>query len=216
MSEPRWSALRSWWIRDQGFSCFKGGENTGKSIAALKVLLAISLLASFKSGRTKSRLLDLEQLTGLSRPMVLAGVKCLERNNILNVNRGGSTNEYILISQPYDKNWGKIPYDRLDKELSLILNRGVATLAALKIYMLLVSLRPNKSLNISISHEHIRERTNIQTKHVKPALDILINHSLISIDLKDGGKDGEYQGRHNVYTIKGIALHHDTLQDAPH
>lgn len=200
----RWAAFRSWWVREQGFSGFRGGSHTGKSIAALKVMIALTLLANFKTGRTKTSMVDLEKLTGLSRPMVIAGIADLEAKRLLKVDRTGKPNEYELLRPETDTKWGKIPYDLLRAHLPEIVNRGAHTLAALKIYLLFVTLRPNDKPAIALSHERIRDRTGIQARHVRAGLDILINHSLIHIDLNDGGKKDEYQGRHNVYTLKGL------------
>lgn len=202
----RWSALPTWWIRQEGFGAFIGGNQAGKSIAAIKVMLALSLLANFHSKKTKNSLSDLETLTGLSRPMVISGIADLEDKGLLKVDRSGHVNEYELVVPGNDRNWGKLPYDTLRRHLPEIANRGAITLAALKIYLLLASWRPNQSLSIAIGHEKIREETGIQTRHVRPALDILLNHTLIRLSVSDGVTPGEPKGRHNVYTLLGLTL----------
>lgn len=202
----RWSALQTWWVRQQGFGVFTGGGQAGKSIAAAKVMIALSLLANFHTHKAKNSLSDLEILTGLSRPMVIAGIADLEEKGLLTVDRSGHVNEYELVAPGDDRNWGKLPYDTLRRHLPEITNRGAITLAALKVYLLLVAWRPNHSLSIAISHEKIREETGIQTRHVRPALDILINHSLIRLSVSDGVTPGEPKGRHNVYTLLGLTL----------
>ncbi|WP_110186030.1 replication protein [Pokkaliibacter plantistimulans] len=201
-----WSAVPTWWVRAHGASVFAGGKQTGTSIAALKVLMAISLMANFHTRKARNSLSDLEILTGLSRPMVLAGIKDLEQKEIVLVDRNNHVSEYEMTIEEDDHNWGKLPHDLLRKHLPEITNRGAITLAALKIYFLLVAIRPNQSLSVSISHENIRFETGIQTKHVRPALDVLINHSLIRLSVSEGAEPGELKGRHNVYTLLGLRL----------
>lgn len=202
----RWSALPTWWVRGQGISLFVGGDQAGRSIAAIKVLIAISLLANFNSHRARNSLSDLERLTGLSRPMVIAGIADLELKELLLVDRSGHVNEYELIVPENDRNWGKMPYETLRRHLAEISNRGAITLAALKIYLLLVSWRPNQSLTIAIGHEKIRDETGIQTRHVRPAIDILLNHTLVRLSVNEENAPGDRKGRHNIYTLLGLTL----------
>lgn len=201
----RWCALPTWWIRDHRLDRFTGGQQAGKSIAALKVLMAVSMLANFHSRKARNSLSDLESLTGLSRPMVIAGIDELESNGLLQVDRTGHINEYELFSPETDRSWGKLPYETLRKHLPEISNRGAITLAALKTYLLLVAWRPNQSLVIAIGHEKIREETAIQTRHVRPALDVLINHVLIRLSVNEGAP-GESYASHNVYRVLGLTL----------
>lgn len=202
----RWSALPTWWIRQQRLGVFTGGNQAGRSIAAVKVLFALSLLADFYTHKVKCSLSDLETLTGLSRPMVITGTAALEEMGVLKVDRNGHVNEYELVVPDDDRNWGKLPNEFLRRHLPEIANRGAITLAALKIYMLLVSWRPNQSLSIAISHDKIREETGIQTRHVRPALDVLLNHTLIRLSVSEGATPGEPKGRHNVYTLLGLTV----------
>ena len=200
----RWSALPTWWIRDIGLTSFTAGKTTGVSIAAIKVLVAISLFADFSSHKIQTSISNLETLTGLSRPMVLAGISMLESKGLVVVDRAQHINEYQIVVSAQDTNWAKLPFDRLKNNLHGINNRGAATLAALKVYLLLVSKRPNSANHLAFSHENIRQETGIQTRHVRQALDILINHSLLHIS---SGTDREVDGhsvRHNVYTLLGI------------
>ena len=203
----RWSAVRTWWVRDSelGLKAFIGGHQVGASIASLKVLMAISLLADFNSRSARNSVSDLEKITGLSRPMVLAGITGLESRGIILVDRSSYVNEYLLEISASDNNWGKLPYERLRKHLPDISNRGAVVLAALKIYILLVSHRPNNSVSLSFSHKNMRDLTGIQTKHVRPALDVLLNHNLIRLTVNDSNVNSEnYEGRYNVYTLLGI------------
>lgn len=202
----RWSSVPTWWIREMGISVFIGGKETGTSIAALKILLAVALLADFHTRKTSSSLSDLEGLTGLSRPKVIDGINDLEQKRILIVNRDGHVNEYELVMPEDDKKWGKVPYQNLRKYLAEISNRGIMTLAGMKIYLLLVAWRPNDSSSISISHEKIREQTGVQTRHVRAGIDVLINHRLIRVSTNEARTPNKIQAGYNVYTLLGLNL----------
>lgn len=200
----RFSAVPTWWTRSLGLETFVGGGHAGESISALKVLLAIALMANFHSRRARNSFSDIEKLTGLSRPMVQKGVELLERLEIVAVDRSGHVNEYQMTVQSNDLGWAKLPYERLRTHLPELMNRGVVPLAALKIYLLIISLRPNGSVSMAIGHEKLRDMTGIQKRHVRPALDILYSHTLLRLTLSEGGEPGESKARHNVYTVLGL------------
>lgn len=195
----RFSKCPTWWTRAKGMVAFKGGGSAGASIAALKCLMAISTVIDFWSRKARLSFSDLELLTGLSRPMVVKGIGMLEELEIVAVNRTGHVNEYELTVQGEDDKWAKLPVDRVKQHLPQIPNRGVVPLTALKIYLLLVSLRPNDSPALSISYERMRELLGVQKAQIRSALDILYSHTLIRIT-----KNEEVDAKHNVYAVLGL------------
>lgn len=197
----RFSKFPTWWTRSRGMVVFKGGGSAGASIAALKCLIAISTIIDFYSRKGRVSFSDLELITGLSRPMVVKGIEMLEALEIAGVNRTGHVNEYELTVLGDDDKWAKLPVDRLKQHLPLLPNRGVVPLTALKIYLLLVSLRPNNSLSLSIGYDRMRELLGVQKAQIRSALDILYSHALIRIT-----KNEEVDAKHNVYTILGLSL----------
>ncbi len=200
----RFSALHTWWVREYGLSSFSAGKSTGSSIAALKVLMGVSLLANFNSHQVQTSISDLEALTGLSRPMVLAGIDTLETKGLLVVGREGHINQYTVVVPATDSRWGKMPYERLRTNLKEMTNRGTATLAALKVYLLLIANRPNGANHLSFSHERIRSETGIQTKHVKQAIDVLVNHSLLHVNVSADRAANATGTYYNIYVLLGI------------
>ncbi len=197
----RFGSFPTWWIRDQGptLKAFRGGANSGSSIAALKILVALAVLCDFSSRKAKSSISDLEVLTGLSRPMVLKGIVVLEDLAIITTDRSGHINEYKLLKSSIEDTWAKVPSDLIRQKLKEILNRGVVPLTALKIYLVLVSIRPNQSTKVSLSHEKLRDFTGIQKHHVRSGLDILFSHGFIHIE-----KVMSEKNPHNVYHLRGI------------
>lgn len=198
----RFSKCPTWWVRDGelGLKKFGGGKNTGTSISALKCILGISTSIDFSSRKAKLSISDLEALTGLSRPMVIRGLKELGELGIVVVDKTAHVHEYELTESAKDEGWGKIPYERMRKQLPEILNRGAVPMTALKIYLLLISLRPNGSDSISIGYDTLLKYLGCQRAHIRPALDILYSHTLVRITLEGT----EARERHNVYTILGL------------
>lgn len=198
----RWSKCPTWWIRDNGFLNFTGGKGEGTSIAALKCLMALSMSADFYTLQAKVSLSDLEEITGLSRPLIVRGVHHLEESELIAVDRGEHTNRYTLVQETTDKGWTKLPVKQLKQGLPELPNRGGAALAALKIYLYLASIRPNMSTVVSAKYETIRDETHIQLKHVRAGLDLLVMHNLIKVNRAD--TIGQY--RQHEYQILGLAV----------
>ncbi|MDP9666632.1 UNVERIFIED_ORG: transcription initiation factor IIE alpha subunit [Pseudomonas cremoricolorata] len=200
---PRFSKCPTWWIRTDektGLKKFSaGGGHIGTSIAALKCILAISVSIDFSSRKAKLSISDLEALTGLSRPKVLDGLKRLDELKIIQVDKKSHTHVYELTEGPQDAKWGKVPFERIRKHLREIPNRGVTPLTALKIYLVLVSVRRNDTNAVPIGYDTLVEYTGAQRSHIRSGLDILYSHMLIRITQSDESKE-----RHNVYTISGI------------
>lgn len=198
----RFSKCPTWWVRDDdlGLKKFSGGKNAGTSISALKCILGISVSIDFWTRKAKLSISDLEALTGLSRPMVIRGLKELVELGIVVVDKTAHVHEYELTVFKHDDGWGKIPYERIRKQLPEIPNRGVVPLTALKTYLLLISVRPNESDSVPIGYDTLLEYLGCQRAHIRPALDILYSHTLVRITLE--GTDARQ--RYNVYTILGL------------
>ena len=177
----RFGSFPSWWIRDGVLrAAFTAGPKTGENIAALKVMLALAMFADFHTREVSISLSDLESVTGLSRPMVVRGIKVCSSHLLLDVIEGYK-NTYVLRYSPTDKKWAKVPIAYLRKELKGIPNRGAVVLSALKIYLQLLSDRPNDDDEMYMTHETIVAKLGVQTRNVKPALDVLFSHHLIGI-----------------------------------
>lgn len=198
----RFCKCPTWWIRideKTGLKKFPGGAFAGTSIAALKCILALSASIDFSSRKAKLSLSDLEDLTGLSRPKVMAGLKHLVEIKIVNIDKTAHVNEYELTEAPKDVNWGKIPYERIRKHLREIPNRGATPMTALKIYFVLISIRRNDNESVAIGYDTLVEYTGVQRSQIRSALDILYSHTLIRITQSD-----ESKARYNVYTVSGL------------
>lgn len=191
----------TWWIRDEkGLGRFSAGKDAGQNIAALKCVIAISTAVDFHSRKAKLSISDLESLTGLSRPMVIRGLGVLQSFEIVKVGKVGRVHEYELTILDDDANWGKIPYDRVLKQLHTLPNRGAIPLTALKLYLLFIAFRNNTSETVFIGYDAIEDRLSCQRSQVRPAIDILYTHLLISVALEGQ----ERQRLHNAYQVLGL------------
>ncbi|WP_214282973.1 helix-turn-helix domain-containing protein, partial [Escherichia coli] len=110
-------------------------NDTGTGIAAMKCLLALSVLIDFHSRIAEVSLSGMEELTGLSRPMVIRGLARLEELGVVVSDKDYRTNRYELTIKSNDSYWAKVPVDTVRKRLKTISNRGIAPFTALKLYI---------------------------------------------------------------------------------
>lgn len=194
--------LPSWWARDdQGLKRFRGGASAGASIAALKCLLAITLMSEFSTQQAQVSYSGLMDLTGLSRPMIPGAISKLESEGMIEVYRNGYINVYQLLAATNDRYWAKVPYDKVRRALSEIPNKGEAPLAALKIYIQLLANRWNDTREVEISYDKLRDYIGVQKLRIRPGLDILFSHTLLHVKQVEG--EGAFKQAHNVYTVLG-------------
>lgn len=195
----RFGRCPTWWVRDGLLKEFKGGASTGKSIAGLKCLIAITLYVDFYDLKALLSYSDLERLTGLSRPMVGHGINLLNELRILDIHKG-YRHTYQLLNKEGDNYWGKLPHSYLKVELPSIPNRGRNTLFALRLYFQLIADRPNDSPRVSMTHDTINAKVGTQPRDIKPSIDILFNHMLIGVN-RDPDTSAYTK---NVYYIRGL------------
>lgn len=198
----------TWWTRDSTLKeFFKGGRLVGESIAGLKCIIAIAHNVNFYTLEAELSYSALEKATGLSRPMVSKGLSLIENCGIVKIERG-YRNKYTLLESDTDRGWAKLPIDYLKKELHSLPNRGRVTLFALKFYLQLLADRPNKSIVMYMTYDTIREKVGTQQRDIKPSIDILFTHNLISVAKSEDEVlgSGRIAYKKNEYTIRGLAI----------
>ncbi len=194
MSNNRFGSLPNWWFRSESdplLSRLKS-NTPGTGIAAMKCLLAISVLIDFYSRSAEISLTAFEEITGLSRPMVVKGLSVLESNGVIEVDRGLHTNRYELTVQRSDAKWAKVPLGTIRKNLKSISNRGIAPFIALKLYITMLSFRMNNKQTVKIAHITLRDHTGVQPAQVRSGLDVLYSHSLIHLMPREDRDINEY------------------------
>ena len=189
----------------------------GRSVAALKVYLVIAgHVANPRWGGDDEDYLgisytQISDWAAISRSMVGPALGKLQ--DLIEVRRGvgRSTNRYAVCGFPIPPGvgWAKLPIGHL-MESSLALQtlsaRSRIDLAALKLYLLLVTFRDNSSGRSRISYEKIREYAGVGRSDITKAISSLVNVSLISVRSgKDGFEDEVLSAYgHNVYQVHGL------------
>lgn len=181
--------------------------SSGKSIAVLKTIIAIGLASDFDTRESKISFSELEEITGLSRPMISSAVTWLidKKWIALESSSRGRTNNYKLleINSGLSKSWTKLPYIPLTQYLRVISNRGPKSLTALKNYLLILRYRSNTEDVTRINHKTLVEKGNLRPNLVKAGNDLLINSGLIALG-RCVSYDGFIKTDVNLYHVKGL------------
>jgi hypothetical protein len=170
-------------------------------MAALRVYLAVALFADFYSRKAALSWTDLEHFTGLSRPMVKRGLSTLEAAALLLIDRTQRSHSYTLPTGLDDNGFVKLPKARLRSALPEMPTRGFHALDALKLYITLLRVCQRDAFTARISHAKIVEWTGTQPRRVRPAIDVLINHSLIHVEMAESSETGH---PYNQYRLLGF------------
>lgn len=195
-----WGRIDSQWVFESGLKDLPAGVLEGTHIAALKVLLTIGAYLHYPTNKSKLSITDFEEVTGLSRPQVLKGIKKLVDIGVIEKDRTGYIHVYKLhISD--DRRWAKVPKDKITKSLRSLPNKGYTALAALKILVLLLVLRSKHDDRSRISHVKIVEYTGIATGKVRAGIDHLCNHHFLHLYLDDSRSKGEGRYAHSYQLL---------------
>lgn len=98
--------LNMWWVDAPFFKKVINNQETGKGIAVLKTAIAIAMQSDFHSRESKISYSELENITGLSRPMVSKAIQILIQENIIELmlidgkeKKKGQANVYRLLDK---------------------------------------------------------------------------------------------------------------------
>ncbi|RPE80726.1 hypothetical protein EDD65_1254 [Keratinibaculum paraultunense] len=200
MKDYKFCALPNKWIREKKL-CDIYAAKSGESIAALKCLLALNLYMDFSAKETSDvSYSKLEDLTGLSRPMVAKGINTLISKGVVKIEKessGRKARSYKFVIG--DDIWSKVPKNKMYSFIKTLNNRGISSLSALKIYLVILTFKDKKSGIANIGYEKIREYTGLQSKDIKSGLQILYEYKLIYVTQERDDSTRRY--KHNSYTI---------------
>lgn len=201
----RWAKLPTWWIRElEGISFlnlsvaepglkFFTVKEIGVSIAVFKIYIALSMRADNYStgdtpGLTELSISELEDMTGMSRAMIVKAINRLENLKLVSIRRKkGQTNSYLL--ERYDETpWAKIPKRRFNdvgssngNTLAEFPMRGKVNLNALKLYLFLAASVDSKTGVACRTYETIERNTGIRRNDIRGAISVLINFHLVKV-----------------------------------
>lgn len=186
------------------------GKEKSDYIASLMVYICIAQHIQGEKGRISITYSKLSELTSLSRAKVSAGISILRDKKIISVSDDNKTNSYELLWRENDKGWAKLPVKSMyDKDYSFIMPfndfhlRKKVELDALKLYLILVAFRDEKSNSTVMKYETISDYTGIVTNDIKSASSFLVSLNMINVD-KSTIEDYEMKRWRNVYRINGI------------
>lgn len=200
-----WSRMPAWWSKE--IEDLRGGATSGRSQALLRVMLALATMTpNGKSYSVTSSVSVLMDRTGLSRPMVRVAIADATQRGWIRHTPGGGTqkSEYTLVCPHFeaeeDGYYYKIPNAEVVSLIPKISHRGEKALAALKIYLILLIVRPNHSRVSLINVENLRDRAAVQWHSMRDALSILATHGLIIVDKAPGDEGLQVK---NQYIMRG-------------
>jgi hypothetical protein len=194
---------------------FMPGE-LGLSVAALKLYLVIAgHVANPRWGTGSDGYLGISyaqlcEWTSVSRSMISGSLARLP--DLVDVRRGHgrATSRYCLHGFPPlpGVGWAKLPIGYLmsTNAFEVLGSRSRVDLAALKLYILLVTFRDNSSGKSRLSYEKIQQYAAIGRSDISKAISCLVALDLIAVRSgRDGFLDEPMPGRgHNVYLVHGL------------
>lgn len=153
----------------------------------------------------------LSGMTGLSRAKISSGIYILKDKKIISVSDEKKTNSYGLLWRANDKGWAKLPVKSMyNEDYSYIYPfkdfrlRKKVELDALKLYLILVAFRDEKTNSTTMRYETISNYTGIITNDIKSASSFLVSLDLINIDKSNIEEDSVIKKWRNIYRIRGI------------
>lgn len=216
VSRSLWAKMPCGWQTDPDKHDLIVDMPTGEAIAALKLYVGLCCKANFSArndlpspGSTRITLSGLSELTGLSRPMVVAGIRGLrdleivevieQRPAVYRVKDYESANYWTKL--PLAHLYGSRPSRRLVK-LADMSNRSSATLHALQLYLYLASIRDRRSLKATVSYMRLEEVLHMSRNAISRGISMLVSHDLIGV--RQGEIDPEtLRPSANVYWLIG-------------
>jgi hypothetical protein len=215
-----------WWQSERGIHKQIRQAPVGPAIAALKLYIAFCIKANYNAqkglapGCVKLPLARLARLVGLSKPMVIAGLRELLIWNL--IERVQYRPAIYQISE-YERchYWTKIPSAHLygGREgiglLRRMNNRGTRRLLALEMYLYLASIRNRQSLKARVSYDRLCELLGVGRNEVSAAISMLIEDDLISARHADANDTKNLVRPSNEYWLRGTKpLHNADLSTA--
>lgn len=189
----------------------------GVSVAALKIYVAVTLMAENKSsaasgihqGTISMTYDELIEITDLSRSMISHGISLLTELGILSISKEGRgrKNRYALADYGSDDKWAKLPKAKLSlkgvrQTLHQFSPRRRSDLDALKLYLLFAAFRNIKTDETMIGYDKITSYTGINPARIRRGISQLIEHELIVVSRDP--IDEESVVKPNRYRLLGL------------
>ncbi|MFS1877502.1 hypothetical protein [Enterovibrio norvegicus] len=190
-----WSKMPSKWISEGKLrEYFSSGREVSDDIAALKVFIALCLLAkqvNRSDGRSCNDVIEakatydqLTEMCSLSRSLVSRGLKKLRSIGIVSAT-GVRSKTYTIGNSAYS-GWCKLPKRAIVRNeeripsMSAFHNRYAHERNALKCFLYIISSRNNSQTYIDLSRGAIAKGTGVALDEIDGAIGFLRSISLIS------------------------------------
>lgn len=218
-----WVRMPTNWIQDELSDVLRNmrwiGRDKSDQIAALMIYVVLVQHAN-NSERCSVTYTRLEEILGLSRAKIAGGLKVLLREQLIDQVGSGRKNVYKICDYNEERGWGKLPtrglYDAPRRERIGAFHhfklRVKNELNAMKLYLLIVAFRSNRTNYAHISYPRITDYTGIPNNEIRSAISLLINLELIEVDFGYFEEDGY---RHNKYRLRHLESyrHRGTMPD---
>lgn len=175
------------WIEAGGLKAFRWGQQGGAETAALLALIALAQNADQETGQIRVTYDRLCLATGMSRAMLSAGLKILERRAIVARAPDLGQSGFRLVDFNPFAGWGKLPkrylYDdgRMPSFAEFTL-RNANQLNGLKLYLLFVARRDRNTNQAHVTYDQIEHYTGIDRPRIRAALSVLTSQGLVHTD----------------------------------
>jgi DNA-binding transcriptional ArsR family regulator len=195
---------------------WKASGGNADMIAALMIYIALVHHANESDSRTHGPVGSVKitydvlcQVIGISRNKLSGGLKVLQVFDLVSREGEGKNVLYRITGYTSPSGWAKLPakglYDDSRSQIKVFKDfklRNKAELNALKIYLVLLSFRNNKTLMTLMSYEKIAEYAGVQRSDIRTALSFLVVNHFITINTDLTHKD-DYS-RSNQYRIRHL------------
>ena len=177
-----------------------GEASPGVATAALMLYVVLRFMADDLSNEqggnvwvTRATYDELGAAAGLSRTMVHASLQRLQSEQLITAEGSHQKRRYRLLwSNP---GWFKLPclavvtanQVRPFQHFTL---RSKHELHAMKLYLYIAAVRPNKALHTEVKYETIHKRIGISERDVRKAVSILLNSDLLANVDRNGVDEG--------------------------
>jgi hypothetical protein len=214
MNWQQWSKMPCGWQTDARVHRRIRKTPIGAAIAALKLYIAFCIKANYNSkdgmepGCVKLSLARLGRLVGLSKPMVISGLKALEDWDLAQRLQQRPA-IYQLLDYVSCPNWAKLPTAHLYGGrqgiglLTRMNNRGRRRLLALQMYLYLAAIIDGRTRTARVSYDRICELLGAGRNDVSAAISILCEDELISCRLADATDRKNPRRQSNEYWLRG-------------
>jgi hypothetical protein len=214
MKGQTWAKMPCGWQTDARLHRRIRRTQTGTAIAALKLYIAFCMKANFHAqngmpaGCVKLSLVKLGRTVGLSKPMVIGGLRALQDWDIVQrIQRRPAI--YQLCDYVACEYWTKLPTSHLyggRQGIALLVrmnNRGRRRLLALQMYLYLTAIIDGRTRTARVSYDRICELLGAGRNEVSAAISMLCEDDLINCRVADA-MDGKNAARQtNEYWLRG-------------